>query len=77
MPDAALGRDIVAAADSVETQALKDVERLLNAAPLRSAQLVGPGNERVTPHHCMRRCGTSSHCLCAATPCRSCLCIRR
>jgi len=48
MPDTVLGRDMVAAADSVETQALKDVERLLNAAPLRSAQLVGPDNERVS-----------------------------
>ncbi len=48
MPDAALGRDIVAAADGVETQALKDVERLINAAPLRSAQFVGPDNERVS-----------------------------
>jgi len=48
MPDAALGRDIVAAADSVETQALRDVERLINAAPLRSAQLVGLDNERVS-----------------------------
>ncbi len=48
MPDAVLGRDMVAAADRAETQALKDVERLINAAPLRSAQLVGPDNERVS-----------------------------
>jgi len=48
MPDAVLGRDMVAAADRAETQALKDVERLINAAPLRSAQLVGPDDERVS-----------------------------
>ncbi len=48
MPDTVLGRDMVAAADRAETQALKDVERLINAAPLRSAQLVGPDNKRVS-----------------------------
>ncbi len=47
MPNASLGSDLVEAADSEETQALREVERIINA-PLRSAQLIGPDNERVS-----------------------------